>query len=126
MLQGPFGAPVALPPCIPHLPFFIAPLRHGFPLRLECAPHRLLWCMANGLFMDLILAFWCTTPGLDVADNGLAAFVHVHMLDALTPAISAGKLWQFLFTALVGPKPLGPRTPHGMRSSMVVTSVCLS
>ena len=50
----PFGAPVALPPCILHLPFFIAPLRQGLPVLREWAPHLGLWCMGNlcmGLFL---------------------------------------------------------------------------
>ena len=49
------GAPGDLPPCIRHLPFFIAPLRHGFPDRLEWAPHLGLWCMGNCLCIGLFL-----------------------------------------------------------------------
>jgi hypothetical protein len=63
------------------LPFLIAPLRHGFPVRLERAPHLRLWCMGNCFCMGLILRFWRTTPRLDVADDGLAAFMDVDVLD---------------------------------------------
>src|SRR5262245_25424782 len=69
-----------MPQCIRHLPFFIAPLRHGFPVRLECAPHLLLWCMGK-FCMGLILRFWLTAPRLDVADDGLAALMDMDMFD---------------------------------------------
>jgi hypothetical protein len=59
---------------------FIAPFWHGFSVLRECAPHLRLWCMDN-FCMGLILRFCCTTPGPDIANDGLAAFMNVDMLD---------------------------------------------
>jgi hypothetical protein len=73
-------APGDVPPRIRHLPFFIAPLRHGFPVRREWAPHLLLWCMGN-LCMGSILRFLRHPRPLDVSDNGLPALMNVDMLD---------------------------------------------
>jgi hypothetical protein len=53
--------------------------------------------MGNCLCMGLILAFWCTTPRLDVADDGLAAFMDMDVFDfdrllgAASVALGAGR-----------------------------------
>jgi len=47
------------------------------------ARQRLAWCMGNLLCMGLILCFRLSpSPGLNVADHGLAALVNVDMLDS--------------------------------------------
>jgi hypothetical protein len=37
--------------------------------------------MGNCFCMGLILAFWGTTPRLDVSDDSLAAFMYMDMFD---------------------------------------------
>ncbi len=63
----PFGAPVALPPCIQHRPFDIAGDRHGLPLRAR-QPHRRLKCIAN-LFCMGLFAVFLPLPYIHVANN---------------------------------------------------------
>jgi len=74
----PLGAPVDLPPCIRHLPLFIAGDLQRVPFRVF-APKRGLRCIGNLLCMGLILNLLrLPTPrGLDHTDNSLAASMHM-------------------------------------------------
>ena len=53
---------------------------HGLPRRVR-APHRGAWCISK--CMGLFPCFWCepTPRGLDIADDGMSAFVNVDVLD---------------------------------------------
>jgi len=85
-LALPFGAPGDFPPCIRHRPFGIAGDRHGLPL-LVFAPQRGDRCMGNGFSMGLSLISIChPTPGLDRANDGLAAGVSEFVSGLADPA----------------------------------------
>ena len=72
------GLRPALPPCIRHLPFFIAGERHGWPVVRACAPQRGAKCMALPDFSTPPPAF--APPGADVADDSLGTGLHVDVL----------------------------------------------
>ena len=62
-------------------PFGIAGERHGLPLRVF-APQRGLRCMDSWLCIGLIPSFSdALPPGLNGADDRLAAFMHMDVLD---------------------------------------------
>jgi hypothetical protein len=64
-----------------HLPFGIAPERHGLPL-LVFAPQRGDWCIGKLVRMGLfLLVVRHPTPGLDRTHNGLTTGMDVDVLN---------------------------------------------